>query len=120
MVLGFFSKIGWAFRMFGLALVATLAYFVLDGVASKGHLFTCTRRFVAGFTVAEWAIALYGFKMFCALLELLDVFWIWTAFALIGTGLAPAPCDPFGTVVRLFVGPPVRRVRAFMGSCGAC
>src|SRR5262249_42747731 len=46
-LLAFFGKLGWAFGMFGLALETTLAYFVLDGITRRGHLFGCTRRFLA-------------------------------------------------------------------------
>jgi serine/threonine protein kinase len=87
-LLAFFGKIGWAFGIFGLALEATLAYFVLDGVLRKGHLFGCARRFIAGMGWSDLAMGVAGFAMFCILLALLKVFWIWVGFGLIGLGLA--------------------------------
>jgi eukaryotic-like serine/threonine-protein kinase len=87
-LLAFFDKIGWAFGTFGLALEATLAYFVLDGVTRRGHLFGCVRRFVAGMPWPDLAMSVAGFAMFCMLLALLKVFWIWIGFGLIGLGLA--------------------------------
>ncbi len=87
-LLAFFGKIPWAFGVFGLALETTLAYFVLDGITRKGHLFSCTRRFVAGLGWSDWAVAVAGFAMFCVLLALLKVLGIWVGFGLLGIGLA--------------------------------
>jgi hypothetical protein len=87
-LLAFFGKIGWAFGVFGLALEATLAYFVLDGATRRGHLFRCVRRFIGGMGWSDLAMCVAGFAMFCMLLALLKVFWIWAGFGLIGAGLA--------------------------------
>lgn len=87
-LLAFCGQIPWAFGTFGLALQATLAYFVLDGVTRKGPLFGCTCRFLAGMGRADWVVGLSAFAMFCVLLALLDVLWIWVGFGLIGAGLA--------------------------------
>lgn len=87
-LLVFFGKTHWAFGAFGLALEATLAYFVLDGIMRKGHLFSCARRLVGGLSWSDWAVALSCFAMFCMLLALLKVLWIWIGFGLIGSGLA--------------------------------
>ncbi len=87
-LLAFFGKIPWAFGAFGLALEATLAYFVLDGVARKGHLFGRTRRFLTGLGLGDWVVVVAGFAMFCVLLALLKVLWIWIGFGLVGIGLA--------------------------------
>jgi hypothetical protein len=87
-LLAFVGKIGWAFGVFGLALEATLAYFVLDGVTRKGHLFGCARRFVGGIGWADLAMGAAGLALFAVLLALLKVLWIWVGFGLIGVGLA--------------------------------
>jgi hypothetical protein len=87
-LLAFFGKLGWAFGVFGLAGEATVAYFVLDGVTRKGHLFGCARRFLGGMSWSDIAVGVGGFGMFCILLALLKVFWIWVGFGLIGLGLA--------------------------------
>ncbi len=89
-LLAFFGKIGWAFGAFGLALQATIAYFVLDGLARRGHLFGRVRGFVAGMSWSDIAVSVAGFAMFCILLALLKVFWIWAGFGLLGVGLALA------------------------------
>jgi hypothetical protein len=87
-LIAFFGRLGWAFGLFGLAAQAGLAYFVLDGVARRGHLFTRTRRFVAGLSWADWTIAAAALALFLVLLAMLNVFWIWAGFGLIGGGLA--------------------------------
>ncbi|MBN9118273.1 MAG: serine/threonine protein kinase [Planctomycetes bacterium] len=87
-LLAFFGKLAWAFGVFGLALEASVAYFVLDGALRRGHLFGCMRRFVGGMSPSDLAVGVAGFGMFCVLLALLKVFWIWAGFGLIGVGLA--------------------------------
>jgi serine/threonine protein kinase len=87
-LLAFFGKIGWAFGVFGLAGEATLAYFVLDGALRRGYLFGYVRRFIGGMNWSDLAMSIAGFAMFCILLALLKVFWIWAGFGLIGVGLA--------------------------------
>ncbi len=87
-LLAFFGKIVWASGALGLAVEATAAYFVLDGALRRGHLFTCARRFVGGMGVADLAMSVAGFGLFCLLLALLNVFWVWAGFGLIGLGLA--------------------------------
>ncbi|QJX00148.1 hypothetical protein FTUN_7772 [Frigoriglobus tundricola] len=89
-LLAFFGKLGWAFGVFGLAAEATLAYFVLDGVTRRGHLFGCARRFVGGMGLSDLAVGVSGFAMFCILLALLKVFWVWVGFGVVGLGLAVA------------------------------
>ena len=89
-LLAFFGKLGWAFGVFGLAAEATLAYFVLDGVARKGPLFTRVRRFVAGMSWSDLAVSVAGAAMFGILLALLNVFWIWAGFGVAGVALAVA------------------------------
>jgi serine/threonine protein kinase len=87
-LLTFFGKLGWAFGVVGLALQATLAYFVLDGVARKGYLFSRVRQSVFGLGWGDWAIGAAGLVLFFLLLAILKVFWIWVGFGLIGVGLA--------------------------------
>ena len=87
-LLAFFGQLGWAFGAFGLAAQASLAYFVLDGATRRGHLFGCARRFGGGMGWSDLAVGVAGFAMFCILLAVLKVFWIWVGFGLIGVGLA--------------------------------
>lgn len=89
-LLAFFGKIGWAFGTFGLALQASLAYFVLDGVSRRGHLFGRVRGLVAGMGWSDIAVCVAGGAMFCILLALLKVFWIWAGFGALGLALALA------------------------------
>ncbi|MBM3983948.1 MAG: serine/threonine protein kinase, partial [Planctomycetes bacterium] len=89
-LLAFFGKIGWAFGTFGLALQAALAYFVIDGIARRGYLFGRARALVAGMGWSDIAVSVAGLAMFCILLALLKVFWVWAGFGLLGVGLALA------------------------------
>jgi hypothetical protein len=91
-LLAFFGKLGWAFGIFGLALQASLAYFVIDGVARRGHIFGCARRLLAGMSWGDVAMSVAGFAMFCLLLALLQVFWIWVGFGILGLALAFGLC----------------------------
>jgi len=91
-LLAFFGKLGWAFGVFGLALQTTLVYFILDGILRKGHLFGCARRCIGGMNWIDLAVSVAGFAMFCLLLALLKVFWIWVGFGVIGIGIAFALC----------------------------
>ena len=87
-LIAFFGKLAWAFGVVGMMAQASLAYFILDGLARHGHLFVRTRRFVFGLAWGDWAIGIASLALFCILLAMLDVIWIWTGFGLIGLGLA--------------------------------
>jgi serine/threonine protein kinase len=87
-LLPFFGQLGWAFGLVGLAMQTTLAYFILDGVTRKGHLFVRVRQFVLGLGWSDRGIAVIGLGLFVLLLWLSGVFWIWAGFGLIGVGLA--------------------------------
>jgi hypothetical protein len=91
-LLAFFGQLGWAFGAFGLALQASLAYFVLDGVLRRGYLFGCTRRLLEGMSWGDIVVSVAGFAMFCLLLAMSNVFWIWAGFGAAGVGLALAVC----------------------------
>jgi serine/threonine protein kinase len=91
-LLAFFGKLGWAFGVFGLALQASLAYFALDGVLRRGYLFGCTRRLLEGMGWGDIVVSVAGFAMFCLLLSMSNVFWIWAGFGAAGVGLALAVC----------------------------
>jgi eukaryotic-like serine/threonine-protein kinase len=97
-LLAFFGQLAWAFGVFGLALQTSLAYFVLDGATRRTHVFTTARRFLAGMSLSDIAVAVAGFGMFCLLLAIVQVFWIWFGFGMIGIGIAFAlryGVDPF-------------------------
>jgi hypothetical protein len=100
-LLAFFGKLGWAFGAFGLALQAALAYFVIEGVARRGHMFGVARRFLAGMSWPDIAMGVVGFAMFCLLLALMKVFWIWVGFGLLGVALALAVCHGLDRVVLM-------------------
>lgn len=84
----FFGKVVWSFGVFGLGIQSMLAYFVLDGIFRRGHLFTRTRQFVMGLSWGDWAVGSACGFLFCLLLAMLQSFWIWVGFGLIGGGLA--------------------------------
>ncbi len=91
-LLAFFGQLGWAFGVFGLALQASLAYFVADGVLRRGYLFGCARRFLEGMSWGDIVVSVAGFAMFCLLLAMSNVFWIWAGFGVLGIGLALVVC----------------------------
>ena len=84
----FFGKLTWAFGIVGLGIQSAVAYFLLDGIARRGHFFTRTRQFVTGLSWGDWGVGVALFGLFCILLAMLNVFWIWVGFGLIGAGLA--------------------------------
>jgi serine/threonine protein kinase len=84
----FFGKLQWVFGLVGLGVQTAAAYFVIDGITRRGHFFTRTRQFVSGFTFGDWTVALAAFSLSCISLAMLNVFWIWLGFGLIGAGLA--------------------------------
>jgi eukaryotic-like serine/threonine-protein kinase len=87
-LLAFFGKLGWSFGVFGLALQAALAYFLIDGATRGGRVFTAARRLVRGMTLFDLGVSVAAFGMFCMLLALSQVFWIWVLFGIIGVALA--------------------------------
>jgi serine/threonine protein kinase len=84
----FFGNLAWAFGLAGLAVQAAAAYFVLDGVARRGHLFRRTRQFAWGLTWGDWVVGAAALGLSAVVLALLKVLWIWAGFGLIGVGLA--------------------------------
>ena len=84
----FFGKFAWSFGLLGLLAQTSLAYFMLDGFARKGHLFTRVRQFLFGLTWWDWLVGTAGLAMFGVLLALMKVFWIGCGFGLIGVALA--------------------------------
>lgn len=87
-LIAFFGKLAWAFGVIGMVVQAALAYFILDGIARRRHLFVRTRQFILGLAWGDWAIGLASLALFGILLAMLNVIWIWTGFGLIGIGLA--------------------------------
>jgi hypothetical protein len=87
-LLAFFGKLGWSFGVFGLALQASLAYFVIDGATRGGRAFATARRLVGGMSAFDLGMSVAAFGMFCMLLALSQVFWIWVLFGFVGLGLA--------------------------------
>ena len=117
-LIAFFGKLVWAFGLVGLVVQAGLAYFVLDGIARRGHLFARTRQFVFGLSWGDWAVAAASFALFCIMLAMLKVFWIWAGFGLIGMGLAFAlrygldrPCEEEQRIAGRGVRALLRRLR---------
>ncbi len=86
----FFGRPGWVFGLVGLAVQAGLAYFLINGVAGGGHLFTRSRQFLSGLSWGDWAVAASGLALFGLVLAMLGVFWMWAGFGFIGLGLALA------------------------------
>jgi serine/threonine protein kinase len=87
-LVAFFGNLAWAFGLIGLGMQAALAYFVIDGVARGGYLFKRTRQFVRGLSWGDWLVGFASVGLFCILLALLHMFWMWVGFGLLGVGLA--------------------------------
>jgi hypothetical protein len=84
----FFGRVGWAFGLAAMVLQGTLAYFVLNGLARKTHLYSRVRQFVFGFSAGDWLVASASVGLFGVLLGLLELFGTWVGFGAVGVGLA--------------------------------
>ncbi|HXD86767.1 MAG TPA: serine/threonine-protein kinase [Urbifossiella sp.] len=84
----FFGRAGWSLGVISLLVQSALAYFVIDGVANKGPLFSRVRQFLWGLSWWDWGIALAGVGLFALLLAMSGLFWMWLGFGIIGVGLA--------------------------------
>ncbi|WP_439624403.1 serine/threonine-protein kinase [Gemmata sp.] len=88
LLLTFFGRAAWALGLFGLVAQAALAYFVIDGVARRGFLFTRTRQFLMGLSWGDWGVGVAGLGLFALMLAMLGQFWIWAGFGAVGAALA--------------------------------
>ena len=86
----FFGHVGAAFGLAAMVLQGALAYFVLNGLTRKTHLFCRVRQFVFGFAAGDWMVAAAAVGLFALLLGLLGLFWTWIGFGAAGVGLAVA------------------------------
>ncbi len=84
----FFGRVGWAFGLAAMVLQGSLAYFALNGLARKTHLFRRARQFVFGFSTGDWMVAAAAVGLFGVLLGLLGLFGTWVGFGATGVGLA--------------------------------
>jgi hypothetical protein len=84
----FAGKLTWATGVFGLGVQFALAYFLIEGIARKGVVFTRIRQFVFGLGWADGAVAAAVVALFGILLGILGVFWFWFGFGLVGVALA--------------------------------
>jgi len=90
LLLTFFGRPAWAFGLVGLIVQGSLAYFVIDGVARRGFLFTRTRQFFFGLSWGDWAVGVASLALFGVMLAMLGQFWIWLGFGVAGVFLALA------------------------------
>jgi tRNA A-37 threonylcarbamoyl transferase component Bud32 len=88
MILMFFGRLDWAFGLAGLVIQSAAVYFVLAGLTGQSDLFRYVRRFVRGMTLGDWSVSVAGFILFGVFLWMLNLFWVWIGFGLIGAGLA--------------------------------
>jgi hypothetical protein len=87
-LLTFFGRASWAFGLVGLAVQASLAYFLIDGIANRSFLFTRTRQFLFGLSWGDWAVSLASLALFGVMLAMLGQFWHWVGFGVAGVVLA--------------------------------
>jgi eukaryotic-like serine/threonine-protein kinase len=89
-LLMFFAKLGWAFGLAGMVLQASLAYFVVSGVAHKTYLFRRVRHFVIESTAWDFMLAVAGVALFGLMLWMTGIFWLVIGFGFIGVAIALA------------------------------
>ena len=83
----FFGKLAWASGVVGLVTQATMAYFVIDGIARRGHFFTRVRQFTFGLGWIDGAIGVASVGLFALLLAMSGVFWVWVGVGAAGLAL---------------------------------
>lgn len=88
LVLTFLGRLGWAFGLAGLILQATIAYFVINGGSRRTYLFCRVRHSISQMSIGDWLITAAMLGLFCILLWILQLFWIWVGFGLLGLALA--------------------------------
>jgi hypothetical protein len=87
-LLCFFNQAGLALGLAGLVVQTALAYFVLDGVARRTHLFRRVRQVAVGSSAGDWAVAAAVAALFGLLLWLTGFLSVFVGFGLIAVGLA--------------------------------
>ncbi|MGL4424390.1 MAG: serine/threonine-protein kinase, partial [Gemmataceae bacterium] len=89
-ILTFVGRIGWAFGIAGMLLQAALVHFLLLGLARRTYLFRRVNQFIAGMTFGDCIVFAGGLAMFGVFLWVLNIFWLWVGFGMIGAALAIA------------------------------
>jgi hypothetical protein len=74
----------------GLGLLSGLAYFVVHGLAQRGHLFLKARQVVLGSTWSDRLLALAGLLLLGAVLHLLGLLSIWVGVSVLALAVALA------------------------------
>lgn len=87
LLLLFFGRGAWSLGVASLLVQSAAAYFVINGVANKGLLFTRTKQFVRGLGWWDWGLGVAGVGLFALLLVMSGLFWMWLGFGVIGIGL---------------------------------
>lgn len=67
--------------VFGLGVMTAAAYFVLDGLARKGALFTRVRSLLFSNRLVDWLMLFAGGALLLTLLSVFHLLWAWLAFA---------------------------------------
>lgn len=88
LLLLFFAQPAWAVGWCSLLIHTALGYFVIRGWYTRGPLFCRVRRSVLAIAWSDWLLVVIGLLLFCVLLAVLGIFWVWWGFALIGQGVA--------------------------------
>jgi hypothetical protein len=88
LLLLFFAQPAWAVGWCSLLIHTALGYFVIHGWHTRGPLFSRVRRSVLAIHWSDWFLVIIGLMLFCVLLTVLGIFWVWWGFALIGQGVA--------------------------------
>jgi serine/threonine protein kinase len=86
-LLGFWRTAG---GVLGLGFLTAAAYFVVHGIAQRGHLFLKVRDLMLSSSWIELARAAGGLLLLLAVLWLFGLLWPWLAAALLAVGLAVA------------------------------
>lgn len=110
LLLLFFAQPAWAVGWCSLLIHTALGYFVIHGWHTRGPLFWRVRRGVLAIAWSDWLLVVIGLLLFCVLLAVLGIFWVWWGFALIGYGVA-------GLIYTLLDRPVFRERRRPLEAC---
>jgi serine/threonine protein kinase len=74
--------------VFSMMVHAVLTYFIINGISSRGYLFSKTKQVVFGAKLTEYIYPAIGVMIFIGVLFITEYIWAWLGFGVLGVGLA--------------------------------